>query len=728
MNRQFPCLPKKILTNTNKRRLTGIIRVLIALALVLTLLTVTTSASSMQDVPYQSYTYDYNGDPVINKACYVPRKLITGNSLGIEDMKEPQSIFYVPQNNNIYILDSGNSRVIVLNQDYTVNRLIDNITLNGEKQTFEKAENLFISHEGKLYISDTEGRRVLVCNNNGIVEKVLDSPKTELLPKNFDFRPMGAIEDRKGFIYVLSRGSYYGAMIYKKDGSFFGFYGANKVGMDSLELIGQILDRLFSNDELRATGIQSLPYQFTELCLGPDDFIYTLTSVSKSSTGQVRKLSPNGENILTYRSILGTNNADSFDFSDRMSYVDRGQNLRKTTFADIDVDEQGFIYLLDSTYGKIFIYDSACNPITIFGGGVGRGTQLGTFEMPVSLVNVEGDILVVDSTKGSITVFEPTPYFELIRQADRLYLQGNYAAAMPLWGKVHSQDKNFLLAYNGIAQGYLVSQKYDKAMEYARYASSRTIYTQAFLKVRNTFLSDNFFWLAPLSILLIAAILLLVMYTSRRRVVLISNVKLRTMMTTITHPINAFNEIKYKRHGSLGLAFVLMALYSIFSILAIINGGFMFNIYEPEYYNAVFTVIGTSGLILLWTVVNWGVSSLMEGKGRMKEIFIITCYAMLPQIFSLVLFIAMSHVLVPDEGAFMEIIKTVCNIWTIILILFGMTAIHDFEFGKTIKSSILTVLGMALLVFITLMVSTLFQDFINFIGTVISEIVLRKNV
>ena len=118
----------------------------------------------------------------------------------------------------------------------------------------------------------------------------------------------------------------------------------------------------------------------------------------------------------------------------------------------------------------------------------------------------------------------------------------------------------------------------------------------------------------------------------------------------------------------------------------------------------------------------------MEGKGRMKEIFIITCYAMLPQIFSLVLFIAMSHVLVPDEGAFMEIIKTVCNIWTIILILFGMTAIHDFEFGKTIKSSILTVLGMALLVFITLMVSTLFQDFINFIGTVISEIVLRKNV
>lgn len=700
------------------------------LSLVLVLGGVPAAAADIQDVPYHSYTYDGHSSPLKNKAAYVPSRVITGYSLGIGDMQVPKSVFYstaAQQDGRIYILDSGNSRVIILNRDYSLHKVLDAIMLAGEPQSFDKAEDIFISPEGLLYISDTGNGRVLICREDGTVERVLGVPDSDLIPEGFDFKPICAVKDRKGFTYVLSQGSYYGAIVYDEKETFIGFFGANKVNKDILAVLGQVFDKLFLNDELKSKGVQNLPFQFTNLCLGPDDFLYSLTSSSDSGTGQVRKLNPGGENILVYRDMFDTKSADTFDFSDRRLYEDRQRRTWHSTFADIAVDELGFIYVLDAAYGKVFIYDGACNPISIFGGGAGRGNQMGTFESAVSLTYAHGDILVVDDIRNSVTVFEPTAYYETIRQADSLYLRGDYQKALPLWEEVHSQDKNFQLAYSGIAQGNLMNGQNETAMEYARYASSRTIYAQAFLKVRNQFISANFAWILPACILLIAGMLLLFIYTSKRDVVLIKNGKLRTMMTTITHPINTFNDIQFQHKGSLGLSCLLMAVFSLLSIVAIINGGFMFTDYQPAQYNALFTVLGTAGLILLWSVVNWSVCALLQGNGRLKEIFTVTCYAIIPQILYLLLFLILSHVLVPDEGVFLSALHTICNLWTVVLILFGMMVVHEYDFTKSAATALLTLLGMALAAFIILMIGTLFQEFIDFIKTVVMEIALRKN-
>ncbi|HBT64891.1 MAG TPA: hypothetical protein DEB10_09565 [Ruminococcaceae bacterium] len=70
---------------------------------------------------------------------------------------------------------------------------------------------------------------------------------------------------------------------------------------------------------------------------------------------------------------------------------------------------------------------------------------------------------------------------------------------------------------------------------------------------------------------------------------------------------------------------------------------------------------------------------------------------------------------------------TICNLWFILLILFGVTIVHEYSFFKAIKTSIISLLLMALGIFVIIMVLILFQDFYGFIITLINEAVFRMN-
>ena len=71
----------------------------------------------------------------------------------------------------------------------------------------------------------------------------------------------------------------------------------------------------------------------------------------------------------------------------------------------LDVDDNGYIFALDSTYGRIFVYNSENRLMSAFGGGRGFGNHLGTFTSACAIAEHLGDILVCDSINNNITVF-----------------------------------------------------------------------------------------------------------------------------------------------------------------------------------------------------------------------------------------------------------------------------------------------------------------------------------
>jgi len=218
----------------------------------------------------------------------------------------------------------------------------------------------------------------------------------------------------------------------------------------------------------------------------------------------------------------------------------------------------------------------------------------------------------------------------------------------------------------------------------------------------------------------------LIIYTSKHKDKhLIKNEKLRTFFKTLIHPIDSFYNVKYEGKGSVLISSSMMLLYFIFNVLAITAGGFMYVSYDPMKYNSGLTFLGTTVVALLFCIVNLGVCTLAEGKGRLKEIFIVTGYSLLPQIIYKVIFIIGSYFLVYSESTIFFVLEAVSWIATIVILLIGLVVVHDYSFFKAVGMAILTVIGMALVAFIVVLVLTLFQDLFQFIDGAVKELLYR---
>ncbi len=705
---------------------------LVLTALMMSLLVMPASAA-MQSEAYDTYTYwTAPGSQVTSSASpmYEYKNTITGADLGLSAFSTPSDVF-VDSKGLTYLSDKGNGRVVVMNPDYTLKTVIQNPVYKGEALDITGFSSVFVTVDNKIYVADTENARVLIMNIKGQVSEILYLPDDDVIPSNFEYKPEKIAVDTKGYTYILSNGSYYGAVTYNTDGQFAGFYGANSVKSSVLDVFTRIWETFFVSDEQKANSQKSLPYCFTDIAIDQMDFTYTATAPSStlvSNVGQLKKLSPGGTNILKNKTTTQVSSAEEFDFGDGQSIAFANMlgyyQARVSYLSSMDVDADGYMYGLCQSYGHIFVYDQSCNQLTVFGGGFSVGTQKGTFTKAVNIqVNdITNDVLVVDEALGSITIFKETEYGALVKKAQILTNDGDYVEAKEFWQKALSFDRNSQLAYRGLARAAIMEEDYETALYYAELGYDQDTYATAFSFVRNDYLAENFFWIFTLVIIVIAGIIALFVYLKKKDKKLITNPKLATMFQSIMHPFEGAKQVKYYGQGSLKLATGLLVLYFVTAICSEIYAGFMYSMMDKSDYSSVFTIIRTVGIVVLWSVVNWAMTTLFQGKGTMKEVYIVTCYALIPQIINNILLAFLSNVLTPEEALVITAISVVCTALTAIMLCVGIMTVHEFGFFKFITMSIITIFGMLICVFVIAMVIILVQQFTSFIGTLINEI------
>lgn len=687
----------------------------------------TVTAAEVSAVPYNTYAYWEKGNKreavEIREVFEVVNK-IDGYDLGIEAFSMPTDID-CDKDGNLYILDSDNGRVVVVDSQMKLLRVIKAPQQNGEEINFIGANGIYLKDDNTIYIADTNGQRIVVLNPDGTLKQLIGLPEASVIPDDFNYAPIKVLTDSRDYIYVLSSGSYYGALVYSDQGEFLGFYGANSVKTSVVDIFGKLWDRLTQTEAKRANSQQKLPYQFISMDMDENDFIYTLTGLTDSiwdvGTGQIRRLNPAGINI--YKDSEG-NGSDTINFADESDYRNEMGHPIMTSFKKLCVDDDGFIYAIDSTYGHIFVYDNKCNSFAVFGGGFSAGTQDGTFIRPES-VAVYGDMLyVLDSNGASVTSFKLTEYGKLYKEAQKLTLDGKYNNSVALWEEVLKQDKNNLLAYRGLAKAALLNEDYDAAIKYSKIGFSQADYAIAFEQIRGNYISKNVWWMLIIGAALIGAITWYLI-KSRNSEKKLSTNSVVFALNSLIHPFDTFYRLKNKGEGSVLVAVGALVLFYISKVLCDISSGFTFEIFEPAEYNSLETLLGTIGVALLFVIVNWGVCVLAEGKGKLKEIFIVTCFALIPEILSSVLYLALTNILIPEEAAILTVITVVCHILAAIVLCVGIMAIHEYDFFKFLTTTILTILGMLLVVFIIFMLFILFQQLFDFIGSIFTEIFYR---
>lgn len=201
--------------------------------------------------------------------------------------------------------------------------------------------------------------------------------------------------------------------------------------------------------------------------------------------------------------------------------------------------------------------------------------------------------------------------------------------------------------------------------------------------------------------------------------------KLYWPFRVLAHPVQAFNEIKYENAGSVPISIGILLLWFFSSVFQFLEYGFQFTTAKPELLNLYTQFMKTSMIIILWTIANWAICTLMDGEGWFKQIWISCCYSVMPQIVTIIPMTIISKVLTIDEGKFLTLFSTVSFLWMVLLMFLANTIIHQYSFKKSLWSMLLTVLGVFILLLIMVLVVSLVVQMEDFISTVSREIWLR---
>lgn len=664
--------------------------------------------------PYRGYEYNDYRESTAAPVGYLADKRITAKEIGVKTGLSAPSDIYFDNDSSVYILDSGNSRVLAVDTEFRLKKSYQDFhTADGGPVSFEGAQGLIVDKDGNLYIADTENNRVLIFDNTCLLKSAIQRPDEALTDTDAPFRAAKLLIDRKNRLYVIADSINLGAMVFDENGKFQNFRGSNPV-VKTLDVISNFIRKRFMTRAQMAGLMQATPSNLAGFDMDLGGFIYTVAQDEKAG---VQCLNFEGTDILS---------SVSSDFGDLE--WDRGLTKDATKFVDVDVDSKGFINLLDGGRGKVFQYMQDGRLVAVFGS---YGSQSGSFIQPSALESIGDNVYVVDSTKNCIFRFVPTEYAKILRAAFLKLHDSDFEGSLELWNHALRLNTNSQYPYYGIGMAYDAAGKYSEAMEYFRLAGAREEYSNAFREYRKTFVKENFLFIILVTAVITAGIVLAIKALKKRFAAVHGTAfsPIETKKTfpvyTALHPADGFEQFKTRKIESYGVSFLLVLAWFLLEMTAFFCTGFVFNSSRPVDYNLLATLMKTAGVFLLFIAANWSVCTLFNGKGTLKEITAVTAYSLLPLLISLLINVFLSNVLTTEEAAFLSIVAMIGTLWSCVILLVGLYTIHEYSMFQTILSILVTLVAMVILVFLIVLFYTLLQQAFNFIRSIWQEAQLR---
>lgn len=200
---------------------------------------------------------------------------------------------------------------------------------------------------------------------------------------------------------------------------------------------------------------------------------------------------------------------------------------------------------------------------------------------------------------------------------------------------------------------------------------------------------------------------------------------LRYSLYVITHPFDGFWDLTHEKRGSFGAANIILILFFLTNLWSMRFTNFMFNNVLWEKVNIWMQIAGIVAPVIIYCVANWCLTTLFDGKGRLKDVYIGTAYALTPYIILTNITTILSNFVTVDEGAFISVFSNFSLIWCGFLILVSVMQIHDYSLGKAVLAIIASAAGMMIIVFLLLLFFSLLSDGIAYFVSIYKEIMFR---
>lgn len=698
-------------------------RLLISLLCVL-LLATPAMAEGLQMEPiseepmYDAFTYAVKEGKTYRMDSPVPYRpvgKVTAESLGVA-LSAPADLYVTAD--SIYIADQEQNTVICTDLQFRVRQVLDGfVDKNGKKQLFSEPQGVCFVN-GKLYVADSGNNRVVVLDEKGGLVSLIERPELSILSETLNFVPLKVDVDTDGRIYVIVKGVYEGIMEFYEDGSCGGFVGSIPVKADPLTALWKKLLSKEQSDKLE----RFIPVEYTNLCLDADGFIYTVSLMAEEQDN-IRRLNSAGSDILI-RDSLG-----NIDICGAVACAN-GDNSEEvfSKLEDIYVDADGTYYVLDSQYGRVFTYDSRGNMLFAFGGM--NMAQNGTFEKPSAIALVGDTLCVSDRESGCITLFERTAYAQAILTAVGQYHDDLYAESIETWNAVLQLNSNFTMAYSMIGKALYQMGDYRQAMDNYRIAGDQEGYSKAFEQWRDNLYRENFVYI----VLGLAAVIVLIAVASavhkryRRKHPKEPSRLWKDLcypFYVVFHPFDGFWDLKYEKRGKAWISTLLIALTIVTMTLERGLTGFSVSA-TPDY---AVDILYQLKLVLvplaLFIVGNMSITTLMDGKGSFKDLYIASGYVLFPFVLVKLPLLLVSELLSRSEGVYVTLLNVVAVLWVAFLIFSALMSIHEYTAGKAVATILLTVVAMVIICFICMLFFSLFSELVGFLYTIYRELTYR---
>ena len=706
-----------------------------ALLMVLTAACITASAGSA----YQTYVYSVDGKALYSPDAYTAISTIDSDYMGLNVPIENPGDLVTDQAQNVYIADTGNNRIVVLDRYYKVNFTIAEFSNDqGVPDRLTAPQGVFVSEPNEKYgkliwVCDTGANRIVVFDEFGNFQRIIEEPESTLFDKDSVYKPVAMAVDAYNRLYVVSSTTYQGIIVMTDAGEFTGFIGAQAVNISMWDIIW----RRFQTKEQRENSEQKVSTEFNNITINMNKgLVYVTTSTieesavagaitGKDKTGTnspVKLLNANGSEIMRRNGFWMP--AGEIDYSSRST--DEITGVSKIIDAAVGPEDTWSI--IDEKRNRIYTYDFDGNLLFAFGD---KGTMLGNLGSIEAVAYQGTNMLVLDKTNDNITVFQRTEYGDILLDAIAAESTQDFDLAISLWTDVLKRNSNFDSAYVGIGQAMYRNKDYANSLSYFESAYDTDNWSNSYKEIRKEWMSTYFLLLLLIIVALIVGVSLFFKWMTKINKRVATSGKKRTFgqeiaygFHVILHPFDGFWDLKHEKRGSVrgAIFFILLAIGTFY--YQAIGQGYLLDPFA-SLASVWAQIFGVLVPLFLFVLANWCLTTLFEGEGSFKDIFVACSYSLLPIPLLVIPVTIYSNFCISTETDIIGFISTFAFIWLGLLVFFGTMVTHDYSMGKNVITVLGTIVGMVFIMFVAVLFTTLVGKIVSLITNIVDEIQYR---
>ncbi len=682
---------------------------------------------------YTSYTYSIAGVPVDSPDAYTPDRQVSSADMNLPVALADPVDLTVDENDNVYIVDRSLNRIVMLDKyyKYVTEFGAEFINDQGVPDSLNQPTGMFIT-EDRIYVADTENCRIVIFDRQGEFLDIVEEPTSDIMDEDAIYKPIAISVDSTGNMYVVSSTTYMGVIVLNSRGDFQCYLGAQKVAVDAAE----ILWRQFMTAEQKAQAQTYVSTEYNNITIDEEGFIYVTSSSidersqqaaiegKSSDFSPVKKLNSSGDDVMARSGFFGPGGEVNVIWSSHNDQDITGASV----IVDVALGPEGTWTIIDQRRSKMYTYDSYGRLLHVFGD---KGQMLGNLVTAQAITYQDEKLIVLDKGNLNLTVYTRTEYGDIIIKALANDNARNYEVAVEDWENILQRNGNFDYAYVGIGKALYRDGNWEGAMEYYKYAYDTEQYSIAFQEYRKEWIS-KYILLVPVVVIAVCfGLVKLFGWAGKVNKAGIVKQGKRKMHEEVLyafhlfgHPFDGFWDLKHEKRGSVrGATFWVVLAVAAFTYQAI-GQAYLFN---PTGITSSVFVQAISILMPLFLVVtsNWCLTTLMDGEGSYKDIYIAAGYSLAPLPFFVIPATLLTHVFSLNEAGIVSMLVSFAWICVGILVFVGLMVTHGYSLFKNVLTCIMTIVGAAFIMFIGLLFTGLLQKIVGFVSSIVNELSYR---